>query len=69
MYWASHRSNNSMRIYMWNESLTKVESVDRYIPASSPLTRGQGQCAAAFNGGSDWCSVFAANIVLQVLYL
>lgn len=35
--------------------MTKVESVDKHVPAWSPLVRGKGQCMA-FKEGSDWCS-------------
>jgi hypothetical protein len=44
MYWATHNTTSSMRIYMWSEDSTTVGWVNRAIPAWTATIRGSAVC-------------------------
>jgi hypothetical protein len=55
MYWATHLSNEFMRIYEWNEAepWTEINQYDRRIDAWTTIRRGLAQCAGPTD--SNWC--------------
>jgi hypothetical protein len=55
MYWATHLSNEFIRIYEWNEAepWTEITQYDRQIPAWTTIRRGLAQCTGPSD--SNWC--------------
>jgi hypothetical protein len=53
MYWASHVSNNVIRIYEWKEGSNNVKTYDRQIPAWSTMN-GESSCPGPDK--INWCA-------------
>ena len=47
MYWATHLTNDKMRIYKWDDSKGSkpIKTFDRAIPLWFVLTKGLGKCS------------------------
>jgi hypothetical protein len=59
MYWASHNSTTSMRLYRWPESTTTVSTFDRAVTAWSSAR--PHSCPST--DGTNWC-LFSDNRIL-----
>jgi hypothetical protein len=55
MYWATHLSNNEMRIYRWAESSLLVNSFDRHVPAWTDLVDGDVMSCPGPDH-NNWCA-------------
>lgn len=53
MYWASHQTTNTIRIFRWPETATTASFFDRTIPAWTSTTRGSSSCPTS--DGQNWC--------------
>lgn len=61
MYWGTHNSTNSFRIYRWAEDSTTIYWNNRTIPAWSPTPRGRAHCRGP--GGYNWCAWADSRVV------
>ena len=62
MYWASHNSNTSIRIFQWPENTTSVTHFDVTVPAWNTTAH---HCPTT-NDRFDWCS-FSDNRILAAV--
>jgi hypothetical protein len=60
MYWASHNSTSSLRIYTWTDASTSVSYVDKSHTAYSATTRGTAICGPV---GSNWCGRYDDRVL------
>jgi hypothetical protein len=54
MYWGTHNSVSSLRIYEWGENSSIYSWYDRAIPAWTDTPRGGAHCAGP--DGYNWCA-------------
>jgi hypothetical protein len=56
MYWGIHISNDKMKLYKWNDSLSSgsVVTYIRSVPPWTPLNRGEGECIGP--NDINWCA-------------
>jgi hypothetical protein len=53
MYWASHQTTSSMRVFGWPENTVTINLFDRPVAPWTATARGSSSCPTS--DGQDWC--------------